>query len=397
LILQVLPTSKTATPVAAAEQISQLADSVQPSPPLQAGQWSTYQMRGDLSADVGSVGGTPTPDAQASIPVAFEVWSNSTNATCTSQQLGTASFASPVDAQAWQAIGLIDTPANQPVTHCAGGVETSDGAESALTAIDVSNLTHDPATLAEQLQGGTTGISPIDQAAMGDPANVAGFVRLTVLLVGPISGGRPGFGQEMLRTMALLPGVVSLGPTTSHSGKTGIGFSTGQQVTLNPQSGAVTSKWSGPTVVLDAQTGALLEARHFDIPVLRTAAQDFVGSSSAPVDSGATYGITTEWIDPVALPSVVGQDALPSWINTFHIIEAVTKATTTSPQVSTVLAPFIGGEAFTVGDFTASDQNVPSPGLTTYEMTLVGTAADEDTFVAALRASGLFASVTVMM
>ena len=397
LILQVLPTSKTATSMAAAEQISQLADSVQPSPPLQAGQWSTYQMQGTLSADVGSVGGTPTPNAQASIPVAFEVWSNSTDATCTSQQLGAASFASPVNAQAWGAIGLIDTPAHQPATGCAGGVETSDGAQSALSAIYVSNLTHDPATLAEQLQNGTTGISTIDQAAMGDPANVAGFVRLTVLLVSPISGGWPGFDQEMLQTMALLPGVVSLGPTTSHSGKTGIGFSTGQQVTLNPQTGAVASKWSGPTVVLDAQTGALLEARNFDIPVLQSAAQDFVGSSSAPVDGGATYGVTTEWIDPVAPPSVVGQGALPTWINTFHILEAVAKATTTSPQVSTVVTPFIGGKAFIAGDFIASDDNVPSPGQTTYDITIVGTAADGDSAVAALTASGLFASVTVVM
>jgi hypothetical protein len=71
---------------------------------------------GALSADVSSagVGGTPTPDAQASIPIASEVWSNSTNATCASQQLGTASFASPVNAQAWHAIGLLDTPAHQP-------------------------------------------------------------------------------------------------------------------------------------------------------------------------------------------------------------------------------------------------------------------------------------------
>jgi hypothetical protein len=201
----------------------------------------------------------------------------------------------------------------------------------------------------------------------------------------------------MLQTMALLPGVVSLGPTTSHSGKTGIGFSTGQQVTLNPQTGAVASKWSGPTVVLDARTGALLEARNFDIPVLQSAAEDFVGSSSAPVDSGAIYGITTEWIDPVAPPGVIGQDALPSWINKFHIIEAVTKATTTSSQVSTAVTPFNGGEAFTVGDFTFGDQDVPSPGLTTYDFTTVGTAAHEGTFVAALRASGLFSSVTVMM
>lgn len=390
LVLQVLPTSKTAPSIAAAAQISQLADSVQPSPALQAGQWSTYQMQGALSADVSMVGESPTPDAQASIPIASEVWSNSTNATCASQQFGTASFASPVNAQAWHAIGLLDTPANQPVTGCAGGVEASDGAESGHTTIGVSHLTHDPATLAEQLQAGTTGISSIDHAAMGDPANVAGFVRLTVLLVGPISGGWPGFGQEMLRTMALLPGVVSVGPTTSHSGKTGIGFSTGQQVTLNPQTGAVASRWSGPTVVLDAQTGALLEARNFDIPVLQTAAQHFVGSLSAPVyTEGVSYGITTEWIDPVTSPSVIGQSALPSWANTFHIIEAVAKATTTDPQVSTVVNSFLVGN----GDSAATYDNVP----TTYDITIVGTAADADTVVAALTASGLFASITVMM
>jgi hypothetical protein len=190
--------------------------------------------------------------------------------------------------------------------------------------------------------------------------------------------------------MALLPGVVSLGPTTSHSGKTGIGFSTGQQVTLNPQTGAVTSKWSGPTVVLDAQTGALLEARNFDIPVLQTAAQHFVGSLSAPVyTEGVSYGITTEWIDPVAPPSVIGQSALPSWANTFHIIEAVAKATTTDPQVSTVVNPFLVGN----GDSAATYDNVP----TTYDITIVGTAADGDAVVAALTASGLFTSVTVMM
>jgi hypothetical protein len=171
---------------------------------------------------------------------------------------------------------------------------------------------------------------------MGDPANVAGFVRLTVLLVGPISGGWPGFGQEMLRTMALLPGVVSLGPTTSHSGITGTRLlhrTAGES--LNPQPGAVASKWSGPTVVLDAQTGALLEARNFDIPVLQTAAQHFVGSllgtswtPKAPA-TGLPPNGSTRWLPRVSS----GKSALPSWANTFHIIEAVAKATTTHPQV----------------------------------------------------------------
>jgi hypothetical protein len=222
---------------------------------------------------------------------------------------------------------------------------------------------------------------------------VAGFVRLTVLLVGPISGGWPEFGQEMLRTMALLPGVTPLGPTTSHSGTTGIGFTTGHQVTLNPLTGAVTSMWSGPTVVLDAQTGALLEARNFTIPVLQTAAQDFVGSPSAPVyTEGVSYSITTEWIDPVAPPSVVEQDALPSWMSTVHIIEAVTNPTATQQQVSAVVNPFLGN-----GDSVAADNGAPSAGRTTYDITIVGSAANEATVVGALTDSGLFANVKVVM
>ena len=44
LVLQIVPTARISTPVAAAAQLSHLADVVQPAVPLQAGQWSTYQM-----------------------------------------------------------------------------------------------------------------------------------------------------------------------------------------------------------------------------------------------------------------------------------------------------------------------------------------------------------------
>jgi hypothetical protein len=393
LILQVVPAAKAPTSVAAAAEIFRLADSVQPAPPLQAGQWSDYRMHGVLLARVGGVGKTPTPDAKASIPIALEVWSNSTDATCTSQQFGTASFASPVNARAWGAIGLIDTPANQPVTGCAGGVETANGAESALAAIDVSTLTHNPATLAAELQAGSTGITAVDRAATGEPTHLAGFVRLTDLLVGPISGGWSGLGQEMLRTMARLPGVIPLGRTTAHSGQTGLSFSTSPQVVENPRTGAVVARYSEPTVVLDPGTGALLEARNFDIPVLQAAAQDFVGSPSAPVyTEGVSYGVTAEWVDPVAPPGVVGRASLPAWISTFHIIEAVTKPTTTNQEVSDLVNPLFGN-----GDFGAADDDTPNPGVTTYDFNIRGSSAEEDSDVAALTASGLFATVVVTM
>jgi len=387
LISQLLPSSKVGTSTAAAAQISHLADFVQPPPPLQAGQWSDYEMQGILSADVTNVGNTPTPNAKAAIPIALEVWSNSTGTTCTSQQFGTATFGSPENAQAWHAIGLIDTPTNQPVTDCAAGLEASAATGSTMAAIDVSNLTHDPATLATQLQGGSTGIPGVDQAATHEAGSVAAFIRLTVLLVGPTSGGWSGFGQEMLKTMALLPGVVALGPATSHSGRAGLAFSTAEQQTSpGSDTGAVV-----PTVVLDAGTGALLEARDFSIPVLQAAAQDFVGSPSAPVyTEGVSYGVGTEWIDPVPPPGIIEQGALPTWISTFHVIEAVTKTTTTEAQVSRVVDQFLGN-----GNSAYSTTNTPGTGEVTFDITVRGTAADDDAVVAALTASGLFESVSV--
>lgn len=315
LIFQVVPSTTPATPTAAAAQISHLADTVHPAPSLRAGQWSRYLMQGVLSADISTVDHTPTPNAKASIPIDIEVWSNSTGAACTSERLGTASFASATNAQAWHTTGLIDTPAHQPVTACASTTETGD---PALATIDVTQITRNPARLAAQLQGGTTGIASIDRVATGDSGPIAGFVRLTDLLVGPVSGPWPGFGREMIRTLSLLPDVIALGRTTSHSGRSGMAFSLPQRVTLDPRTGAVISKWSGPTVVLNGRTGALLEARNFDIPVLHSAAQDFVGPSAPWNADEVGYAISDEWIDPVAPPAVVATGALPAWISTFE-------------------------------------------------------------------------------
>ena len=233
LILQGVPSSQDRPPVAAAAQIRHLARAIRPPVAPRAGQWSTNTMQGVLSADVDAVGGKPTPDTQASIPISFEVWSNSTGTTCTSQTFGTAGFASPADAQAWHAIGLIDAPKNQPVTGCAAGVEATTGA-GGMAAIDVGDLTHDAGTLATELQAGSTHIPVVDGAATGDPAAEAGFVRLTDLLVGPTTGTWVGFGQEMLQTLALLPGVISQGTVTAHSGHRGLGFSTKTVVLHTP-------------------------------------------------------------------------------------------------------------------------------------------------------------------
>ena len=391
LILQLIAPGRASTQIAAAAQLAHLADVALPAPALEAGQWSTYQMKGMVDAHVSTVGETPTPDATASIPLSFQVWSNSTGSTCTSQQFGTATFAAPVNAQAWTAIGLIDTPANQPVTGCAGGLQAGWAQSSA--AIDVSALTHDPGLLADQLQSGTTGIASLDQAGMGDTPHVAGFLRSAILLVGPTTGQWSGFGPQMLRTLSRLPGVISLGDRTAHSGRSGPAFTVGEQVTVNPRTGAVESEWNGPTLILDGQTGALLEAGNFNIPVLQSAAQDFVGSpDAAVVTQGVGYGVTTDWIDPVGAPSVVTAERLPSWITDFHIVEAVTLPGIPESATDAVINPFLGN-----GNSAGQSRGRPTPTQTTLDISIIGPASDLTTVVAALNGSHLFASVVVKL
>jgi hypothetical protein len=391
LMLQLVPPGTSSTPVAAAAQLAHLADVAQPAPVLEAGQWSTYQMKGVVDAHVYTVGKAATPDATAAIPLSFQVWSNSTGSTCTTQQFGTASFAGTVNAQAWHAIGLIDTPADQPVTGCEGGLKA--GWAQSPAAIDVSALTHDPAVLATELQSGATGILSLNQAGVGDAPRVAGFLRLAILLVGPTTGQWSGFGPEMLRTLSLLPGVISLGDRTAHSGRPGPAFTAGNQVTLNPQTGAVESRWKGPTLILDGQTGALLEASSFNIPLLQSAGQDFVGSPDAAVlTQGVGYGVTTDWIDPVGAASVVTTESLPSWMTNFHIVEAVTLPNTPESALDAVINAFLGN-----GNSEGQTNGLPTPAQGTLDISIIGSASDLATVVAAFNHCHLFASVVVKL
>ena len=348
-------------------------------------------MKGMVDARVSTVGEMPTPDATAAIPLSFQVWSNSTGSTCTSQQFGTATFAAPVNAQAWHAIGLVDTPANQPVTGCEGGLQAGWSQSSA--AIDVSALTHDPGLLATQLQAGTTGIPSLDQAGAGDTPQVAAFLRSAILLVGPTTGQWSGFGPQMLRTLSQLPGVISLGDRTAHSGRSGPAFTVGEQVTVNPQTGVVESEWKGPTLILDGRTGTFLEAGNFNIPVLQSAAQDFVEGPNAPVvTQGVGYGVTTDWIDPVGAPSVVTTESLPSWITNFHIVEAVTLPGTPESATDAVINPFLGN-----GNSEGQSSEQPTPTQATLDISIIGSASDLAAVVAALNSSHLFASVVVKL
>ena len=393
-IAVVAPSARTPTAPAAAAEIARLADAVAPVPALAPGQWYQYQLEGVLTANVTSGTKTAPINATATIPIDIGAWSNSTQAICTSEEFGMVTFPTPASAQAWQTMGLLTTPANQPATGCSAGHEASiGGGGTPLGPIDVSSITHDPATLANELENGSTGISDIDHYAAGEPAHVVGFLRLTDLLVGPLKGQWPGFGREILQTMALLPGIESLGPLISHSGTQGPAFSMPTQVVLNPTSGTETGSFTAPTVILDGSTGALLEVRNFDYPVLGSAAEDFVGSSSALVFSeGVGYGTTAEWIDPGSGLQAIDQSSLPAWIGTFHIIEAVTPASTTESQLSDEIDPFLGH-----GNSSFSDSDTPSAGETTYDITIMGSLASAESVVNTLTSSGLFLSVSLQL
>jgi hypothetical protein len=392
-VFLVVPSARNPAAPAAAAEIARLADAVQPVPPLAAGQWYQYQLQGELSANVTSGTKTAPISATANIPVTIGDWSNATSAVCTSQQFGTVTFDTPADAAAWQSMGLVTTPANQPATGCAAGLEATDGGGGTpVGPINVSNMTHDPTTLATQLQEGTTGITAIDNYAHGEPDRLVGFLRLTDLLVGPVEGQWSGFGQEVLNTMALLPGIVSLGTLTSHSGASGPAFSMPKQVTLNPESGADVYTYTPPTVILDPQDGSLLEARNFDFPVLSSAAQDFVGSPSALVYSdGVGYGVTAEWVDPVSGLEVIDPSALPGWIGSWHVIEVMPAPSTTPAQLSGVINPFLGN-----GNSDFSDAGSGS-GPTTDDITIMGTEATAQSVANTFTGSGLFTSVTVLL
>ncbi|HEY6473250.1 MAG TPA: hypothetical protein VIY26_10190 [Acidimicrobiales bacterium] len=389
-----VPSAKMSGSEAAATEIARLAQTVQPVPPLSAGEWYQYELQGELSADVTSGSKAAPISTTANIPIAIGQWANSTSAVCTSQQFGTVTFDDPADAQAWQTMGLTTTPANQPATGCSAGYEASvGGGGTPAEPINVSTMTHDPATLAAQLRDGTTGIGVVDDYARGEPTPVVGFLRLTDLLVGPVEGQWSGFGQEMLDTLSLLPGIVSLGTMTSHSGASGPAFSMPKQITLSPSNGAQTYAFTPPTVILDPQNGSLLEARNLNVSVLSSAAQDFVASADALVFSdGVSYGTTAQWIDPVSGLQVVTQSALPNWITTFHIIEAVTTLSASQAEVSRVINPFLGS-----GNSAYSDGTIPAPSQTTYDITIMGTQGTVQDVVNALTASGLFSSVTVKL
>ena len=239
--------------------------------------------------------------ATATVNVAMRKWSDSNGLSCVSITTQPAQFVSPQDQAAWVALGLLVTPSPQPITDCSGP-GTADSPPDTITGssqlIDVADLPTDPQALAQQLQAGKTGIPAVDDMLpdLGNP-DIA-FQRAAVLLVGPTVGATPQFKSALYQAIALLPGVTSIGTTTTHSGQTGVGF-------------AVASPNGQAAIVVDPATGALIEIRNLeDSSALTSLAEHYVGGAGP--FRVTNYGTQLQWLDPVGQPELVPQSALPA-------------------------------------------------------------------------------------
>ncbi|HEX3728743.1 MAG TPA: hypothetical protein VHV47_02995, partial [Opitutaceae bacterium] len=119
----------------------------------------------------------------------------------------------------------------------------SDG----LLPIDVSALPASAEALAKTLEAGNTGVPSLDQEKIDGPDPA--FERAVLLLLAPMIGAQPRFSAVTYQAIALLPGVVSLGTVSTHSGKTGQGFAAG--------------KGANAVAIVVSRTGTLLEVRNF--------------------------------------------------------------------------------------------------------------------------------------
>ncbi len=237
--------------------------------------------------------------AQATVVLDVKKWSNATGQSCTSVTAQPAQFATPAEQAAWSGLGLLDAPQAQPVTGCLGG-DTGTTQPDTITGdgqlMDVSGLPTDPSQLAQELESGTTGIPAIDQLTFDQADAGIAFQRAAVLLLGPTVGSTPAFESALFQALALLPGVTSLGTTTTHDGQTGIGF-------------AAASQAGQSAMVVDPTTGRLLELRNLDDTSALTSLAELYVTGPLKVSS---YSTQLQWLDPVGVPTVVQSSDLPA-------------------------------------------------------------------------------------
>ncbi len=410
LMVVLLPPAGQHEPVAAAAQLQQIASNAasQVAPQLAKGKWLLTEQRVSLSGQVDQVGTTPTPGAQATIAATVKLWSDAYGNDCISATTGPATFATPANESAWHIAGMVNVPTVQPIMSCtssADGASTPINFGGAAGTIDGSALPTDPATLARELEAGTTPSSALNQMTK-DGAQASGFERAVVLLIGPVSGGGPALDSALYGALALMPGIQGLGTMSTHTGATGVGFSG-------------TSPAGSSVIIVNPSTGSLLEAQ--DIP----APSVFLGLGAAylappptpsPGTEGGSAGITIRWIDPTGTSEVVPTSALPGGlmiperVTLSGKITAIARLDVTYSQLEalqTQLADKYGRTNTSGYQAPSSVQDasrsvpvtLPGGALANIgaelDFTFVGPTSQVSEYANALKSSGLFTSVVV--
>ena len=211
------PVSRSVSPAAAAlHRIAAAADD-QPPVTLSGDQFLESDYQASVLASQSQIGSTTITGAQATIGVTITQFADLLSTSCIHVSFSVPTFASAAAQTAWTTAGLLLAPS--PATTGSCEVDAGDPTQSrgGAGAINVSGLPGDPATLARDLERGTTGITRIDDP-VGADTDVA-FERAVLLLVEPVVGATPQFWSALYGAMSMIPGVNLLGTETTHSGR----------------------------------------------------------------------------------------------------------------------------------------------------------------------------------
>ncbi len=369
----VAPPTTPALPAGAVAQLRLIADRVvdEPIPRLSGGQ--LLLTRADLSVAASVNNGA----AQAVIPMSVEKWSTAAGQTCVALTAQPAQFASSSAQAAWTGLGLRTLPEPATAYRClqGGGAAPPDAITGAGEAIDVSSLPTDPTALAQELEASTTGISALDQLTPDLAAPNLAFQRAAMILIGPVTGASAQFDSALYRAIALLPGVVALGVTSTHDGRSGQAFASG-------------SGSGQTTIVVDPLSGQLLEVSGLDDSGSLTAiASNYLVGGPLQVSQ---YSDGLQWLDPVGTPAVVSASQLPSDAPTYVL--ATAKPGVTGMQLAQ-LGYDLGRQFF---NSVTSNGGGGSTSPLTWEWSLNVPLSQATSFVEAVKASGLIQSVTVL-
>jgi hypothetical protein len=235
------------------------------------------------------------PGAGATATASVKMWADTSSQACTASTFASIQSESLIDQDAliYRAGLPVGPRAPQPSVRCMNqNIFLGNGGQLGVGVMNVSSLPTGPAALARDIETARTGNPALNQSfeqaaptnePKGGPEYDKAFERASLLLIGPTVGATPEFREALLNALPTIPGVRSLGETSTSSGRTGLGFSAKNILGTT-------------TVVVDPQTGALLEARNTDDDAFILAPQ---------------VNVDIQWLDPTGTPKVVGHGSLP--------------------------------------------------------------------------------------